>query len=119
MIHDKKILLSNLLAIFASNFKVDGYNNLDHIKSINETTDLSQYYRYIDAACAKFGYADNQLGRFIEQISFGDRVAKNKYRLPDMSNIQAEPIKEQETKPVQEMSLKRHKKKKYNIKRLF
>lgn len=118
MIHDKKILLSNLLGVFASNFKVNGYNNLDYIKSVNEATDLSQYYRYIDAACARFGYADNQLGRLIEQISFGDRVAKNKYRLPDMSNIQAEPI-EPETKPVQEMSLKRHKKKKYKIRRLF
>jgi hypothetical protein len=117
MIHDKKILLSNLLGVFASNFKVNGYNNLDYIKSVNEATDLSQYYRYIDAACARFGYADNQLGRLIEQISFNDRVAKNKYRLPDMSNIQAEPISE--TKPVQEMSLKRHKKKKYNIRRLF
>ena len=79
MIYDKKILLSNLLAIFASNFKVNGYNNLDHIKSINETTDLSQYYRYIDAACARLGYADNQVGRMIEQISFSDRNAKNKY----------------------------------------
>jgi len=118
MIHDKKILLSNLLGVFASNFKVNGYNNLDYIKSVNEATDLSQYYRYIDAACARFGYADNQLGRLIEQISFNDRVAKNKYRLPDMSNIQAEPI-EPETKPVQEMSLKRHKKKKYKIRRLF
>jgi hypothetical protein len=118
MIHDKKILLSNLLGVFASNFKVNGYNNLDYIKSVNEATDLSQYYRYIDAACARFGYADNQLGRMIEQISFGDRVAKNKYKLPDMSNIQAEPI-EPETKPVQEMSFKRHKKKKYKIRRLF
>ena len=118
MIHDKKILLSNLLGVFASNFKVNGYNNLDYIKSVNEATDLSLYYRYIDAACARFGYADNQLGRLIEQISFNDRVAKNKYRLPDMSNIQAEPI-EPETKPVQEMSLKRHKKKKYKIRRLF
>jgi hypothetical protein len=117
MIHDKKILLSNLLAIFASNFKVDGYNNLDHIKSINETTDLSQYYRYIDAACAMFGYADNQLGRMIEQISFKDRVAKNKYKLPDLSNVQTKPI-EQETKPVQEMSLIRHRKR-YKIKRLY
>ncbi len=60
----------------------------------------------------------NDPGRLIEQISFNDRVAKNKYRLPDMSNIQAEPI-EPETKPVQEMSLKRHKKKKYKIRRLF
>jgi hypothetical protein len=118
MIHDKKILLSNLLGVFASNFKVNGYNNLDYIKSVNEATDLSQYYRYIDAACARFGYSDNQLGRLIEQISFNDRVAKNKYRLPDMSNIQAEPI-EPETKPVQEMSFKRHKKKKYKIRRLF
>ena len=118
MIHDKKILLSNLLGVFASNFKVNGYNNLDYIKSVNEATDLSLYYRYIDAACARFGYADNQLGRLIEQISFNDRVAKNKYRLPDMSNIQAEPI-EPEPKPVQEMSLKRHKKKKYKIRRLF
>jgi hypothetical protein len=118
MVHDKKILLSNLLAIFASNFKVNGYNNLDHVKSINESTDLSQYYRYIDAACARFGYADNQLGRMIEQISFKDRVAKNKYKLPDLSKVQPKPI-EQETKPVQEMSLKRHKKKKYKIRRLF
>jgi len=94
MIHDKKILLSNLLGVFASNFKVNGYNNLDYIKSVNEATDLSLYYRYIDAACARFGYADNQLGRLIEQISFNDRVAKNKYRLPDMSNIQAEPIEQ-------------------------
>jgi len=118
MIHDKKILLSNLLGVFASNFKVNGYNNLDYIKSVNEATDLSQYYRYIDAACARFGYADNQLGRMIEQISFGDRFAKNKYKLPDMSTIQPQPI-EQEAKPVQEMSLERHKKKKYNIKRLY
>jgi hypothetical protein len=115
MIHDKKILLSNLLAIFASNFKVDGYNNLDHIKSINETTDLSQYYRYIDAACARFGYADNQLGRMIEQISFSDRNAKNKYKLPDLSKVQPEPI---EPKPVQEMSLRKHKKR-YKIRRLY
>jgi hypothetical protein len=118
MIHDKKILLSNLLGVFASNFKVNGYNNLDYIKSVNEATDLSQYYRYIDAACARFGYSDNQLGRMIEQISFNDRVAKNKYKLPDMSKVQPEPIKE-ESKPVQEMSLKRHKKKKYKIRRLF
>jgi len=41
MIHDKKILLSNLLGVFASNFKVNGYNNLDYIKSVNEATDLS------------------------------------------------------------------------------
>ena len=115
MVHDKKILLSNLLAIFASNFKVNGYNNLDYIKSINETTDLSQYYRYIDAACARFGYADNQVGRMIEQISFSDRNAKNKYKLPDLSKVQPEPMEE---KPVQEMSLRRHKKK-YKIKRLF
>jgi len=118
MVKDKKILLSNLLAIYASNFKVNGYNNLDYVKSVNTATDLSQYYRYIDAACARFGYADNQLGRLIEQISFNDRVAKNKYKLPDLTNIQPKQI-EQETKPVQEMSLRRHKKKKYKLRRLF
>ena len=118
MIHDKKILLSNLLAIYASNFKVDGYDNLDYIKSVSGTTDLSQYYRYIDAACARFGYADNQLGRMIEQISFNDRIGKRKYKLPDISTV-VEPVEPVETKPVQEMSLKRHKKKKYKIKRLF
>jgi len=118
MIHDKKILLSNLLGVYASNFKVNGYNNLDYIKSVNETTDLSQYYRYIDAACARYGYADNQLGRLIEQVSFKDRISKNKYKLPDMSTIQSQPV-EQDAKPVQEMSLKRHKKKKYKIKRLY
>ena len=120
MIHDKKIILSNLLGIFASNFGVNGYNNLDYIKSLNETTDLSQYYRYIDAACARFGYADSQLGRMVEQISFGDRQNKKKYKLPDMSTIPPQPIEQNvEPKPVQEMSLKRHKKKKYNIKRLY
>ena len=122
MIHDKKILLSNLLAVYASNFKVNGYNNLDYIKSTNETTDLSQYYRYIDAACARFGYADNQLGRMIKEISLGDRIGKNKYKLPDMSKKFPQPIVEpvepMEEKPVQEMSLRRHKKK-YKIKRLF
>ena len=115
MVHDKKILLSNLLAIFASNFKVNGYNNLDYIKSINIATDLSQYYRYIDAACARFGYADNQLGRLIEQISFNDRVAKNKYKLPDLSKVQPKPV---EPKPVQEMSLRKNKKR-YKIRRLY
>ena len=123
MIHDKKILLSNLLAVYASNFKVNGYNNLDYIKSTNETTDLSQYYRYIDAACARFGYADNQLGRMIEQISLGDRIGKNKYKLPDMSKKFPQPIVEpvepMEQKPIQEMSLRRHKKKRYTIKRLY
>ena len=119
MIHDKKILLSNLLAVYASNFKVNGYNNLDYVKSTNETTDLSQYYRYIDAACARFGYADNQLEKMIEQISLGDRIGKNKYKLPDMSKKFPQPIVEPvEEKPVQEMSLKRHKKK-YKIKRLY
>ena len=118
MIHDKKILLSNLLGVFASNFKVNGYNNLDYIKSLNEATDLSQYYRYIDAACARFGYADSQLGRTIEQIALKDRIAKSKYKFPDFSSLPPQPIK-QETKPVQEMSLKRHKKKKYKIRRLF
>jgi hypothetical protein len=118
MIHDKKILLSNLLGIYASNFKVNGYNNLDYIKSVNETTDLTQYYRYIDAASARYGYADSQLGRMIEQISLNDRQNKKKYKLPDMSELQTSPI-EQEEKPVQEMSLKRHKKKKYKIKRLY
>jgi hypothetical protein len=120
MIHDKKILLSNLLAVYASNFKVNGYNNLDYLKSLNESTDLSQYYRYIDAACARFGYADNQLERMIEQISLGDRIGKNKYKLPDMSKKFPQPIEEpMEQKPVQEMSLRRHKKKKYKIRRLF
>jgi hypothetical protein len=118
MVHDKKILLSNLLAVYASNFKVNGYNNLDYLKSLRESTDLSQYYRYIDAACARFGYADNQLERMIEQISLGDRIGKNKYKIPDMSKKFPEPIKE-ETKQVQEMSLKRHKNKRYTIKRLF
>jgi hypothetical protein len=119
MVHDKKILLSNLLAVYASNFKVNGYNNLDYIKSLRESTDLSQYYRYIDAACARFGYADNQLERMIEQISLGDRIGKNKYKIPDMSKKFPEPIVEPvEEKPVQEMSLKRHKKR-YKIKRLY
>ena len=119
MVHDKKILLSNLLAVYASNFKVNGYNNLDYIKSLRESTDLSQYYRYIDAACARFGYADNQLERMIEQISLKDRIGKNKYKLPDMSKKFPEPIVEPvEEKPVQEMSLKRHKKR-YKIKRLY
>jgi hypothetical protein len=118
MIHDKKILLSNLLAVYASNFNVDGYNNLDYVKSLSGTTDLSQYYRYIDAACARFGYADSQLGRMIEQISFNDRLGKRKYKLPDLSAV-VEPVEEPvEQKPVQEMSLVRHKKK-YNIKRLY
>ena len=123
MIHDKKILLSNLLAVYASNFKVDGYNNLDYVKSTTETTDLSQYYRYIDSACARFGYADNQLGRMIEQISFSDRVGKRKYKLPDLSTVVPQPIVEpvepMEQKPIQEMSLKRHKKKRYTIRRLY
>jgi len=119
MIHDKKILLSNLLAVYASNFKVNGYNNLDYLKSLNESTDLSQYYRYIDAACARFGYADNQLERMIEQISLGDRIGKNKYKLPDISKKFPEPIVEPvEEKAVQEMSLKRHRKR-YKIKRLY
>jgi hypothetical protein len=119
MVHDKKILLSNLLAVYASNFKVNGYNNLDYIKSLRESTDLSQYYRYIDAACARFGYADNQLERMIEQISLRDRIGKNKYKIPDMSKKFPEPIVEPvEEKPVQEMSLKRHRKR-YKIKRLY
>jgi hypothetical protein len=119
MVHDKKILLSNLLAVYASNFKVNGYNNLDYIKSLRESTDLSQYYRYIDAACARFGYADNQLERMIEQISLRDRIGKNKYKIPDMSKKFPEPIVEPvKEKPVQEMSLKRHRKR-YKIKRLY
>jgi hypothetical protein len=119
MIHDKKILLSNLLAVYASNFKVNGYNNLDYLKSLKESTDLSQYYRYIDAACARFGYADNQLERMIEQISLKDRIGKNKYKLPDISKKFPEPVEEPvEQKAVQEMSLKRHKKR-YKIKRLY
>jgi hypothetical protein len=119
MVHDKKILLSNLLAVYASNFKVNGYNNLDYIKSLRESTDLSQYYRYIDAACARFGYADNQLERMIEQISLKDRIGKNKYKLPDISKKFPEPVEEPvEQKAVQEMSLKRHKKR-YKIKRLY
>ena len=119
MVHDKKILLSNLLAVYASNFKVNGYNNLDYLKSLRESTDLSQYYRYIDAACARFGYADNQLERMIEQISLGDRIGKNKYKIPDMSKKFPEPFVEPvEEKPVQEMSFKRHKKR-YKIKRLY
>ncbi len=119
MIHDKKILLSNLLAVYASNFNVDGYNNLDYVKSLSVTTDLSQFYRYIDAACARFGYADSQLGRMIEQISLNDRLGKRKYKLPDLSAV-VEPLEEpKEPKPVQEMSLKRQKKKKYSIKRLY
>lgn len=118
MIHDKKILLSNLLAVYASNFKVDGYNNLDYVRSVSRTTDLSQFYCYIDDACARFGYADNQLGRIIEQISFDDRFAKRKYKLPNFSNV-VEPVEPTETKPVQEMALVRHKKKRYKIKRLY
>jgi hypothetical protein len=55
------------------------------------------------------------VGRMIEQISFSDRNAKNKYKLPDLSKVQPETV---EPKPVQEMSLRRHKKK-YKIKRLF
>ena len=93
------------------------------LKSLSESTDLSQYYRYIDAACARFGYADNQLERMIEQISLGDRIGKNKYKLPDMSKKFPQPIVEpaeqMEEKPVQEMSFKRHKKKRYTIKRLY
>ena len=123
MIHDKKILLSNLLAVYASNFKVNGYNNLDYLKSLRESTDLSKYYRYIDAACARFGYGDNQLESMIKQISLSDRIGKNKYRLPNIlkkfPQPVVEPVEPMEQKPVQEMSLKRHKKKRYTIKRLF
>jgi hypothetical protein len=51
----------------------------------------------------------------IEQISFSDRNAKNKYKLPDLSKVQPEPI---EPKPVQEMSLRKNKKR-YKIRRLY
>ena len=88
MIHDKKILLSNLLAVYASNFKVNGYNNLDYIKSFNESTNLSKFYSYIDAACARYGYSDNQVR---EQISFNDMIGKRKYKLPDLNTIN-EPV---------------------------
>jgi hypothetical protein len=55
----------------------------------------------------------------IEQISLRDRIGKNKYKIPDMSKKFPEPIVEPvKEKPVQEMSLKRHRKR-YKIKRLY
>lgn len=119
MIHDKKILLSNLLAVYASNFGVDGFNNLEYIKSLKSDTDLSYFYRFIDEACVRFGYSDSQLGKIHDKVSLSEKIEKKKYKLPNFSSVSKPNLQELYSSPVQEMSFGGGKKKRYRIRRLL